>query len=173
MSQVISIPWTGGKLTLRPEASDDLIFRFELFCQSRTPEWYRVSMPDTLRSQIMHHQFDAQTTSYSASYPRARFDIIELDGRRIGRIVIDREPARLHLVDQAIIPELRNRGLGTAIMNWLIAESTRDGLPITLYVANSNDPSMRLYARLGFEKVEETALYLKMNRPPDAPGQAA
>ena len=37
---------------------------------------------------------------------------------------------------------------------------------ITLFVANSNDPSMRLYARLGFEPVKETELYLQMIRRP-------
>ena len=166
MSDEILIPWTPGRLVLRPETADDLIFRFELFCGSRTPEWYQVQMPDDLRSQLMHHQFHAQTTTYAANYPKARFDIVELDGRRIGRIVVDREPERIHLVDQAIIPERRNQGIGGAIMRALIEESERGGLPITLFVANSNDPSMRLYARLGFEPVKETELYLQMVRRP-------
>ena len=166
MSESIVIPWTPGRLVLRPETPDDLIFRFELFCQSRTPEWYQVQMPDEVRSQLMHHQFRAQTMTYAGNYPKGRFDIVELDGRRIGRIVVDREPTRIHLVDQAIVPALRNQGIGGAIMRSLIEESEREGLPITLFVANSNDPSMRLYVRLGFEPVKETELYLEMIRRP-------
>ena len=64
----------------------------------------------------MRLQFQAQTTSYRAQFPAAQFDIIELDGRPIGRIIVDRNNARLLIVDQAIVPELRNRGIGTALM---------------------------------------------------------
>eukprot|EP01030_Chromulinospumella_sphaerica_P020254 gene20254-20162_t len=64
MSEILVVPWPGGRLTLRPERSDDLIFRFQLFCESRTPEWYQVDLPPEVRSQMMHHQFQAQTTSY-------------------------------------------------------------------------------------------------------------
>lgn len=166
MSETLVLPWPGGRLTLRPEQPDDLIFRYQLFCDSRTPEWYQVELPDDLRGQLMGHQFDAQTVSYVNEFPAARFDIIELDGRPIGRIVVDREHGDINLVDQAIVPELRNQGLGTAIMTWLIAESVETGLPISLYVANSNDPSLRLYRRLGFETLEDTELYLKMIRHP-------
>jgi ribosomal protein S18 acetylase RimI-like enzyme len=171
LSEVLVVPWPHGRLTLRPERSDDLIFRFQLFCDSRTPEWYQVELPPEQFSQVMHQQFQAQTESYARQLPDARFDIIELDGVPIGRIVIDRND-KIHLSDQAIVPALRNQGLGTAIMRWLIAESVETGRPISLYVASSNDPSMRLYLRMGFETEEETPMYLKMSRPP-VPYEAA
>ncbi|WGM40220.1 GNAT family N-acetyltransferase [Caulobacter sp. NIBR1757] len=166
MSETIVIPWSGGDLVLRPEAPDDLIFRYELFCNSRTPEWYQAGLPDALMTQLMQHQFRAQTDSYLAEFSEARFDIIELNGRRIGRIVVDRAHGDINLVDQAIIPELRNQGMGTAILRWLIAESTAADLPISLYVANSNDPSLHLYRRMGFREIEDTQVYIKMIRPP-------
>ena len=67
-----------------------------------------------------------------------------------GRIVVDRPGNRLYIVDQAIVPELRGRGIGTAIMRSLMDEAAALGVPVTLQVASSNDPSMRLYLRLGF-----------------------
>lgn len=150
---------------MRPERPDDLIFRFQLFCDSRTPEWYQAQLPPAQFSQVMHQQFHAQNESYARQLPNARFDIIELDGQPIGRIVVDRTDD-IHLTDQAIIPALRNQGLGTAIMRWLIAESVETDRQISLYVANSNDPSMRLYLRMGFVLVGDDTLYLKMIRPP-------
>jgi ribosomal protein S18 acetylase RimI-like enzyme len=162
MTATITIPSPLGLLQQRPEREDDQPFRFRLFCDSRLPEWYQAQLDPALRDQLMQHQFHAQTVSYRAQFPGARFDIIELDGRPIGRIVIDRPGHSVHIVDQAIVPELRNRGLGTAIMRFLMDEAAAAGIPVELKVASSNDPSMRLYLRLGFVPVETHLMYIDM-----------
>jgi len=116
MDDVIAIASPLGRLELRPERDDDQPFRFELFCKSRPPEWDMVQLDPQFREQLMRHQFEAQTTGYRAQFPKARFDIIELDAEPIGRIVVDRPAGMLNLVDQAIVPQLRSKGLGTTIM---------------------------------------------------------
>lgn len=156
------IPCEDGVLTLRPETPDDLQFRFNLFIRSRPPEWDQVVLPLEQLTQVMNHQFWAQTETYLARFPEARFDIIELDGQPIGRIVVNRPGDRIHIVDQAIAPHLRGRGLGTAIMRQLMAEAEAGGLFMTLKVSNANDPSMRLYSRLGFEVRSESLEYIEM-----------
>jgi ribosomal protein S18 acetylase RimI-like enzyme len=108
----------------------------------------------------MQHQFRAQTVGYRNEFPRARFDIIEHAGQPIGRIVVDRPGNMVHIIDQAIIPELRGRGIGTAVMRSLMDEAGAAGLPVRLEVASSNDPSMRLYLRLGFVPIQSVALYI-------------
>ena len=150
-----------GVIRLRPEHEADREFRFQLFCDSRQPEFALLLPPDVFR-QVMAHQFQAQTVSYAAEFPQARFDIIELAGQSIGRIVVDRPGDRLHIIDQAIVPELRSRGIGTAIMRALMEEAAARRVPVTLHVASSNDPSMRLYLRLGFVPTETTALYITL-----------
>ena len=104
-----------GRVTLRAETDADGDFRYWLFCNSRQPE-FAVLLPPPVFEQVMRHQFHAQTVSYLAEFPRARFDIIELGGQPIGRIVVDRPGDVVYIIDQAIVPELRNKGLGTAIM---------------------------------------------------------
>ena len=64
--------------------------------------------------------------------------------------------------DQAIVPALRGQGLGTAIMRQLMDEAAAEGLFMTLKVSNANDPSMRLYSRLGFEVLTESLEYIEM-----------
>jgi ribosomal protein S18 acetylase RimI-like enzyme len=86
----------------------------------------------------------------SPQFPGAQFDIIKLDGGPIGRIIVDRNNARLLIVDQAIVPELRNRGIGTAIMHSVMDQARAAALPVGLHVASDNDTSLRLYLRLGF-----------------------
>jgi ribosomal protein S18 acetylase RimI-like enzyme len=155
------IPSPAGVVRLRPECEEDRGFRYQLFCDSRQPEFALVLPPDVFQ-QLMAHQFQAQTVSYRAQFPQARFDIIELDGRPIGRIVVDRPGDRLHLIDQAIVPEMRGRGIGTAIMRALMDEAAARRVPVTLEAASSNDPSMRLYLRLGFVPTETAQPYIEL-----------
>src|SRR3974390_1082330 len=97
MSAPIEIPSPAGGVTLRPERAEDRDFRYQLFCDSRQPEFALLLPPDVFR-QVMGPQFHAQTVSYQAQFPQARFDIVEFDGRPIGRIVVDRPGDRLHIV---------------------------------------------------------------------------
>ncbi len=152
-----------GLLHLRPEHDDDTAFRLTLFRDSRLPEFALLAqLGAEAFDQIVRLQFQAQTASYRTSFPQARFDIIELDGVPIGRIVVNRPGTVIHIVDQAVVPAWRNRGIGTAVMRALLEEAARDGLPVRLKVASSNDPSMRLYARLGFKIIEQAPFYLEM-----------
>lgn len=170
MDQDITIATPLGPVLLRPERAEDQPFRFELFCNSRLPEWYQVELDPAVRDQLMQHQFHAQTVSYRAQFPDARFDIIELDGRPIGRFIVDGPRRFLHIVDQAIVPELRSRGVGSAIMRFFMDQAAAAGVPVELQVASTNDPSMRLYLRLGFVPVEENPMYINMRwLPPGLP----
>ncbi len=60
-------------------------------------------------------------------------------GAPIGRIVVNRPGGFIHIIDQAIVPDLRGRGIGTSIMAKLMDEADRDGIPVRLKVASDND----------------------------------
>jgi ribosomal protein S18 acetylase RimI-like enzyme len=167
---VIAIGSALGMLHLRPERDEDAPFRFKLFCESRPAEFALLQLDPAVFEQLMRFQFHAQTVTYRANFPDARFDIIERDRAPIGHIVVNRPGTMLHIVDQAIVPELRNRGLGTAIMKALMDEATRNGLPVRLKVASTNDPSMRLYRRLGFVPIRTEPLSIEMEWRAPAPG---
>ena len=109
MDDTIEIASAHGVMRLRPERAEDHDFRYQLFCDSRLPEWYAVQMDPAVRAQLMQHQFRAQTETYLARFPRARFDIIELGGERIGRIVVNRPGPYLHLVDTTSSPRCATR----------------------------------------------------------------
>jgi ribosomal protein S18 acetylase RimI-like enzyme len=159
MPDTIEIPSPRGTLCLRPEREDDQAFRVRLFGDSR-PDL--ALLPATARQQIMTLQFRAQTLSYGAQFPQARHDIIELDGVAIGRIVVDRSAAAIRIVDQALAPQSRNLGIGSAIMRALMQEAARTRLPLRLHVASSNDAARRLYARLGFVPVDTSATHVEL-----------
>lgn len=166
MSDAFLIPSPEGLLQLRPERDDDEAFRYHLFCESRTKEWDAVRANAVLFEQLMQHQFRAQTEGYRSQFPDARFDIVELSRRSIGRIVVDRPGTMIHVVDLAIVPSLRNRGIGTAIMQSVIDEAQRSDVAIKLYVSSANDPSLRLYLRLGFVPIVSDPAYILLERQP-------
>jgi ribosomal protein S18 acetylase RimI-like enzyme len=166
MREPLEIPFAAGVLRLRPERAEDQDFRYQLFRVSRNPEFALVLAPPVFE-QVMRHQFHAQTVGYRTQFPQAHFDIIELSGQPIGRIVVDRPGTMMHIVDQAIVPQLRGRGIGTAIMRAIMNEAQAAVLPVRLEVESENDPSLRLYERLGFVPIETLPFYMRLEwRPP-------
>ena len=157
-----NLPSPLGELTLRPEREADAAFRYALFRRSRGPEWDQAPFPEALLEQIMRHQFMAQTVGYRDQFPQAAFDIVELDGAPVGRMVVDRPGEEIHLVDVAITPERRGQGLGGVLLRALTEEAVAAGVPVRLQVASSNDPSYRLYLRHGFRQVAETPMHIEM-----------
>ena len=58
-----------------------------------------------------------------------------------------------HINNLAVRPELRRRGLGTQLLDALVAEAAHLGaIELTLEVRRSNEPALRLYERAGFER---------------------
>ena len=56
-------------------------------------------------------QFTAQTADYEKNYPAASFQIIERDGVAAGRLLVMRSDDAVHVIDIALLPELRVRGI--------------------------------------------------------------
>lgn len=159
---IVEIGSTLGMLRLRPERDEDDGFRFQLFCQSCPAEFALLQLEPAALDQLMRFQFRAQTAGYRANFPDARFDIIELASLPIGRIVVDRSRDVLHIVDQAIVPSQRNRGVGTTIMKALMDEAGRAGLKVRLQVTSTNDSAMRLYLRLGLVPIATELFCVEM-----------
>jgi ribosomal protein S18 acetylase RimI-like enzyme len=164
MGDAHEIPSPVGTLRVRPERAADRDFRYRLFCASQPPA-FAVLAPAAF-AQIMTQQFHAQTLAYLSQFPQARFDIIELSGEPIGRIVVDRPGSVLHIVDQAIVPQWRGRGVGTAIARALMDEAQAAGVPVRIEGSSESDPSLRLYRRLGFVAVATAAPHTRLEWPP-------
>ena len=63
----------------------------------------------------------------------------------------------------AIVPGYRNQGLGTDLLNRMIAEAGKQYAGLSLSVSSAN-PAKRLYERLGFEVIDQEGTSLTMIR---------
>nr|WP_276575805.1 GNAT family N-acetyltransferase [Bradyrhizobium zhengyangense] len=77
-------------------------------------------------------------------------------------MVTDRAGHHIAIVDWAIVPEMRGRGIGTAILQSLMEEARQTNREIRLKVASSNPAALRLYLRLGFAPVGALPLYTEL-----------
>lgn len=151
-----------GFIALRPETPADDAFRLALFRASRGPGWDQAALPPDMLTMIMTQQFHAQTQGYRAAYPDARLEIVMVDAVPVGRLATWRGADAVHLVDIALTPEWRGRGVGTTILGGLMDEARALDLPLTLQVARDNLAAQRLYHRLAFvaTAADETHLAL-------------
>jgi ribosomal protein S18 acetylase RimI-like enzyme len=110
-------------------------------------------------------QFEAQDTHYRQHYPEASFDVVEDDGEPVGRLYVSRWEEEIRIVDIALLPTARGRGLGSQLLAHLFEESRQSGKAVSIHVEKEN-PARRLYERLGFREVEDRGVYLLMRREP-------
>ena len=87
--------------------------------------------------------------------------IIESDGQTIGVIKVIQDGTTWTLEQFQVAPGFQGRGLGTTVLRALIEDARRSGALLRLSVLKQN-PAARLYARLGFRTLAESADAYKM-----------
>ena len=150
---------------LRPVAGDDRGFLVELYSSVREPELAHVPWDEAARRAFIEQQFAAQDAHYRNNYPGATLDVVEVDGRPAGRLYVHRGPSDIRIMDIAMTPAFRGRGIGTRLVRSLIAQAQASGRKLSIHV-EMNNPARRLYERLGFRPAGEHGVYVLMERPP-------
>jgi len=135
-----------------------------LYATTRAAEMAQSGWPQEAIASFLRQQFDLQQRHYQQNFPDAEHWLLERAGQPIGRLYLHWETETLRIIDIALLPNYCGQGLGSVLLNALIARADEQGLSIDLHVEAFN-PAQRLYQRLGFEVQGETGLYLKMQRP--------
>jgi ribosomal protein S18 acetylase RimI-like enzyme len=143
----------------------DQAFLVELYGSTREEELDQVPWEAGAREAFVEQQFSAQDAHYRANYPGATFDVIEVDGARAGRLYVHRGPSDIRIMDIALAPGFRGRGIGTSLLRGLMEEADASGRKLSIHV-EMNNPARSLYDRLGFEPAGEHGVYVLMERTP-------
>jgi GNAT superfamily N-acetyltransferase len=109
---------------------------------------------------------DTHVKSFRRQLVAAPVRIITLDGADVGWLQTTTDAGSYFLGQMFVEAPHQRRGIGTAVMNRLIAEASRAGQAMTLYVVKIN-PAKRLYERFGFRVAGEDEHKFLVRREPD------
>ena len=97
---------------LRPETEADIPFLMRLYASTREEEMAPVPWPAAQKQAFLASQFQAQRTHYRKYFPDCAFDVIEQSGEPAGRLYLQVRKTQLHILDIALLPDWRRRGIG-------------------------------------------------------------
>ena len=152
---------------LRPARAEDRDFLLRVYASTREEELRLVDWSDEQKAAFVQQQFEAQDAYYREHYDPATFDVIEVDAEPVGRLYVARWEDEIRIMDIALVPEHRGRGIGTALLRDLLDEGAGTGKRVSIHVERDN-PALRLYERLGFAPIEARGVYLLLEASPAA-----
>jgi ribosomal protein S18 acetylase RimI-like enzyme len=156
-------------MALRPiRGAADEAFLFQVYASTRLAELAALGWSEAQRETFIRMQFQARQQAYRQQFPSADSSIVLYHARPIGRLDLEERVDEVRGIDIALLPEYRNTGLGTAILQGLLAEAARRGKPFRLHVEKFNR-AQRLYRRLGFTTLADDGVYLFMEWRQQAP----
>ncbi len=147
-----------SKVSLRPRNEADAAFLFSVYASTRAEELAQTGWETPQKESFLRMQYEAQRRCYDSDYPGAEFLIILVDGKGAGRLYAHRRVTEIRVMDIALLPEFRGRGIGTGLLRGLLEEGARTKRRVSIHVEAFN-PALRLYERLGFQQVSSTGVY--------------
>ena len=145
-------------VVLQPVRPEDESFLFEVYASTRAEELAQVDWSEEQRENFLQMQFQAQAKHYRENYPGAELGIIQVDGEPTGRLYVHRRVDEIRIMDIALLPACRGRGIGTVLLEEILAEGARTGKVVSIHVEAFN-PALHWYERLGFKQVSMNGPY--------------
>jgi ribosomal protein S18 acetylase RimI-like enzyme len=154
-----------AEIVLRAVTPDDEAFLLNLYATTR-PEVAQLGWGDAEQQAFIAMQFQMQTRSYAMQCPNAEQSILTKNGETVGRVIVDRTPTAVSLIDIAVLPEFRGQGIATAVLELLQEEVVSADRDVLLTVERMNVTAFNLYRKLGFEIAGEDQIYFSMKWSP-------
>lgn len=155
-------------LHLRAALDSDLPLLERIYAGTRTEEMAQTDWDAAQIAAFLRFQFHAQHQHYATHYADAQFLIIERDGEAVGRLYLHWRATELRIVDIALLPGHRDKGIGGALLRVLLEAAGARNLSVSIHVEQFNR-AMALYRRLGFQKIGEHGVYHLMEWRPSGP----
>jgi ribosomal protein S18 acetylase RimI-like enzyme len=152
------------EIALRPARPDDTPFLHEVYASTRAEELAGVPWDDATRIAFLRTQAELQDADYRRRHPSADFLVVVADGADAGRLYrVLLGDAELRLLDLALLPAWRGRGIGSRLVEELAEDCRLLGRLLSLHVEHHN-PARRLYERAGLVAVAEDGVTVRMER---------
>jgi len=147
---------------MRPSSQDDEEFLYSLLAEDKAVQLAAMGWGRDQWGPLVELQYRGRKMTYESQYPDAENSILlGEDGTPVGRLLLNRNRDRWRIVDLAILTALRSRGLGTTILSYCQQQAAAAGASLELQVAPFST-ARRLYERLGFRAISESATAVEM-----------
>ena len=120
----------------------------------------------------LHLDRVAQAASFQQQWVPTEVRIISLDGSDVGWLQSITQNDGIFVAQLFVDGPFQRRGIGTEVMNRVIADAARANLAVRLELVKIN-PALRLYERLGFHITGEDDRKFHMKRDLDCDVPAA
>lgn len=116
----------------------------------------KASMPSPWSRELFEEELHREAAHYF---------VLEIDGRVAGYMGYWEAPQEAHIINLAIDPAFRQKGMGLEMMAYCLEFARkRGGALATLEVRQSNEAAQRLYEKAGFRTVAIRKKYYSDNQ---------
>lgn len=133
------------KVSLRKATEEDLNLLFRISNTAMRP------VLETLNPGKVFDEAE-EFEKFKAKFDSSKLDVIQYEGKDVGRLRVVRSPESIYLGGIQILPEYQGKRIGTVVVTNLIKEANGSGLPILLEVHDVNEKAIAFYKGLGFKE---------------------
>jgi ribosomal-protein-alanine N-acetyltransferase len=134
-------------MIVRPMIAEDLEQVVEIEKASMPSPWYKELFEEELKREA------------------ARYFVGEVDGQVAGYMGYWEAPQEAHIINLAIAPQFRQKGLGFQMMEYCLRFANQKGARLaTLEVRESNEAALKLYEKMNFRTVAIRKKYYSDNQ---------
>jgi GNAT superfamily N-acetyltransferase len=111
-------------------------------------------------AELMVWDETLQRDSFADQWRLDEVQIIAVDGKDVGWLQVSETPMEIRLLQFFMAPDHQRQGIGTQVLNRLVAtwQLTRKKIALTVL---TNNPAKRLYESCGFSVVGEMGISWK------------
>jgi GNAT superfamily N-acetyltransferase len=157
---------SNNAVSLRLATETDEPFLERLFSACRYSDF--ASLDEPFATQMVQSQFVARRRDWADRFDVGGDHIIEVEDHLAGRLWIHSDGDCWELVDIAVLPEFRNRGIAGTLLRDLVEQAEANNATIRLTVRVDNTQAQRIYLRLGFSIEPSGDIDLRMVLRPSA-----
>ncbi len=154
-----------ARVCLRAVRPGDEAFLRDVYATTRAQELEHSGLDAAQQQAFVDLQFNAQTADYNRRFPDARRSVILDDDIPVGRLLVATSEEEVRILDITVLPKHQDKGIGAYLLGGVMADADRAKKPVRIWVGNEN-PSMRLFARLGFTTIDRQSLTSLLERSP-------
>lgn len=130
-------------------------------CTQSDYSWCYMISEENMKPYVEKYWGDWDSKFFTDNFKIERTKVIEVRNVAIGFYEIECQNKLGVVHGVQIVPEYRNRGIGTKIMEIIEAEFKVHGIETSRLRVFIDNPARHLYARLGYREISEQNAYAK------------